>query len=474
MRYDEQSTTRRIFKEGPNSGQVTIGTTVYGVPANMAVEIKPENDGVTKVFSDRQLVQDYFSGKAGITASGFGFTGHFDASYSQVSTSDKSYHYSLVDAWNEAGFVKLREQGSDWFTSDFKDELNALPATFKGNEDEFFAFYDIYGTHFVHQVKLGGSIYYYVAVEKSFESNETKVQTHLELEYKGIFARTKAEADANWQKLGKQWSESRVVRLRTQGGNSSLDLLSPAFGDWKGEAFKAWSDSLANKPGQTGFNLRPISTVATAKRKKAMDEALAAYLSGGMVVKADRVATPQSPQRAFTSSATIIGPEGVVKMTPDLPVPVTRDVDVEGVQVVLFDPDTLKVIFNKAYYVNPENIPNVGKMWVDLHRDVSAVPQSKYLCAVSVFGLSPIFYPPNEVTGWLTSCGAKLTEWKKYIGATSSASGKMCYTLAGSKGARGGATEDFVFDLTHRVANLNATSLFFQHGRGLRAAKAAK
>ncbi len=161
-------------------------------------------------------------------------------------------------------------------------------------------------------------------------------------------------------------------------------------------------------------------------------------------------------------------------MQPELPFPPRREEDVEGVQVVLFEPDTLKVIFNNAYYANPENIPNVGKMWADLHRDISAVPQTKYLCAVSVFGLSPIFYPPNEVTGWLTSCGAKLTEWKKYIGATSFAGGKICYTFAGSKGSRSGEKEDFVFDPTRRINNLNATSLYFQHGKGLRAAKAAK
>src|SRR5258708_13475465 len=95
-RYDGESTTRRIFKEGANTGQVTIGTTVYGVPANVAVEIKPDTDGITSVFSDRQLVQDYFSAKAGITPSGFGFTAHFDAPYSHISPSHHSSHYSPV------------------------------------------------------------------------------------------------------------------------------------------------------------------------------------------------------------------------------------------------------------------------------------------------------------------------------------------------------------------------------------------
>jgi hypothetical protein len=466
--YDDKSTTQRIFNEGQrDASQITVGETVYAVPANVAVAIKAESDTTAKAFSTREQVQSYFSSKAGITVSAFGFEGQFEAAYSFTSSSDKSYSYGLVDGWTHAFTVKLKQQGREMFTDDFSIDLDSLPEKFsKESEEEYFAFFDAYGTHFVHQVTLGGSLYYYVAVQKTYESSEEEMRAKIDAEYKAVFAKTKVEAEAEWKKVGKQWTENRIVHLHTVGGDSSIEGLTPVFGDWKGDFLQKWNKSLSNRPGQTGFSLQPISKVAPLKKRKAMEDALRAYLRAGVIVKAERIVTPQDPRRKYTAYPTIDVPHGPVTPQPPLPYPARREDDVDGMQLVLLHPDTFEVIFSRAYYLNPSTIDNVRKMYADLLADVRGVEASDYYCALSVFGLSPIFYPPPEVAAWLGNCGAALARWKEYIGATSSASGAICYTFAGRRNMRHGQ-EDFRFDLNRSLRNLDSTTKHFLRGSGV-------
>jgi hypothetical protein len=160
--YDKSSTTSQVFRPGDlDTRQQKIGDTTYYLPENATFEPDRETDGTSKVFYTRQQVQEYFSVKAGVTGSGFGFKGHFDMSYSKVSNSDKSYYYAMLEAWNRAYTLKLRHQGKSWLEEDFVEEMNDLPKEFtKDTRDHFFAFFGKYGTHFVHQILMGGHFYY--------------------------------------------------------------------------------------------------------------------------------------------------------------------------------------------------------------------------------------------------------------------------------------------------------------------------
>jgi len=467
-RYHESSTTEQIFKEGtPDARTMTLGTTTYSVPQNIGTEPLKKSEGSSRVFSTRQQVQDHFSGKAGITGSGFGFKGHFDMSYSHLAKSDKSYYYALVEATEQSYNLKLKEQGESWLTPQFAGDLAKLPDSYTAaTQKKFFTFFSKYGTHYVHQVKLGGSLYYYVAIEKSTTLDESKVQTNLDLEYKGLFGKVKADASAAWEKVDKTWANSRTVSLSTQGGDNELDGLAPSYKEWKGEGFSKWSNSLINKPGLAGFNLRPISAlVSTTDENKsdAVKAALVDYLKGGLIVRADRDFNPQSANEQYIAYPTIEGPEGIVR--PPTPAPPKTDRDICGMQIVLFDPKTCKSISNKVYYGTVATVP---KMYADAVADIRRVPQSDYFTAVSIFGVSPVQYPSPELAGWLSECGANLTAWHKYIGATTIANGIVCYTLAGRKGGSLNAKEEFTIDPTREVKKVNSTSLLFIREQGLR------
>jgi len=464
-RYHESSTTEQIFKEGtPDARTMTLGTTTYAVPQNIATESIKKSDSMSRVFSTRQQVQDHFSGKAGITGSGFGFKGHFDMSYSSLVKTDKSYYYALVEATEQSYNLKLKQQGKTWLTDEFSADLARLPETYsESTQKKFFSFFSKYGTHYVHQVQLGGSLYYYVAIEKSTTTSESNIEANLNMEYKGLFGKVKTEASAAWEKVEKNYANSRVVRISTQGGDNELDGVAPGYKEWKGDSFSAWAKSLISKPGLAGFNLRPVSALADTDKSDAIKSALVDYLRGGLIVRADRDFNPQSASAQYIAYPTIEGPQGVVQ--PPTPAPPRVDRDICGLQIVLFDPKTTKPIFNRAYY---GTVATVMDLYPNALADIRRVPQSDYFTAVSIFGVSPVQYPSPEFAGWLQECGANLTAWHKYIGATGIANGIVCYTLAGRKGGSLNAKEEFTIDPTREVKKVNSTSLLFIREQGLR------
>ncbi len=468
--YSEDSTTQRIFKEGkPEDTTCKIGTKTYAVPENIGVEPKFETEGGSLVRSTRQEVQEHFAAKAKVSGSGFGFKGQVEAAYSFITKKTQSNYFGLVEATTHRYTLKLKEQRTTWFTGDFSADLALLPEKFKReNEDEWFAFFSTYGTHYVHQVKLGGNLYYYVSIDKSTSSDEQNAKAKLELEYNGVFAKTKGEAESSWEKLSKEWMSSREVRVATRGGENNLSGLIPSFGVWKGDDFIDWGKSLIEKPGLSSFNLSAMSTLVPLAKRTQAENALREYLRGGVVVRADRDATPQDGRRAFTAYPTIIGPEGNVEPPVPMPKPDRREYDVSGVQIVLLHPETFQVFFNKVHYVNPDfDIQKNNAMWDAVAADLAQVTARDFYCAVSVFGLSPIYFPPPKVASFLNDCGAQLTEWQKYIGATGQGKGAICYTFAGRKGTRIGSKEEFIIDPERNLRKNNSTSLYFLRGAGV-------
>jgi hypothetical protein len=464
-RYHESSTTSQIFKEGKiDARPMTIGTTVYNVPENIATESINRKDSQSHVFSSRQQVQDHFSSKADVKGSGFGFKGHFEASYSHVANTDKSYYYALVEAQDHSYNLKLKVQDDKWLAEGFRDALNALPDTYTPEtQADFFTLFGTYGTHYVHQVKLGGSLYYYVAIEKSTTLTTEKIQLNLELEYKGVFGKARTEAEANWDKVEKNWATSRIVRMQTAGGENDLDGIAPGYREWKGESFQKWANSLINKPGLAGFNLRPLSALARGAKAEAMKKAIVDYLKGGVIVRSNREFNNSAATPPFLTACSIEGPKGIVRPAPVPP----QDKEVAGLQVALFDVNSGNKIFDRYYW--DANIYNAPKLYDDLLKDVNRFDDegTDYFAALSIAGVSPVHFP-TKLADWIKSCGGRLSAWESYIGATGQGGGVACYAFAGKKGGSLHASEEFVVDPGRRIMKLGATSQLFMREQGLR------
>lgn len=473
--YDQSSTTSQLFNLGAlDSDTFALGSTIYTVPANVAVTPLKSREGESQVYSSREKVQDHFSLKAGITGTGFGFTGHIDSSYSKIRNSSKDYFYALVEESDEAFALKLKDSGKGMLNGDFKDEMALVPERYTlETQNAFFSFFRKFGTHYVDQVKMGGRLQYSVAIEKSFTSDETQLNINLDAEYKGAFASVKATSESEWKKVDKNWSQSRIVKVKAIGGNHAImDALVPTVGEWKGNFFAEWHASLEANPGAVGFNLRPISNVFQGAKSDEVGKALLAYINGGILVRAE-IATSRG-QHGVSGHPTIICAGSVIAAPEPMPAPPKPDDRMCGIQLALFESETHKPIFNRAYYA-VAGTAQVMELYRRMHNDVKMFNDKPYFCALSAFGMFSLLFPSPEVTAWLTSCGASLAQWKDLMGKTAAGSGFVCYSFVGRNGSSVGAAEDFKiipFDTT-KVINTASTARYFLYSGGLSAKQGA-
>lgn len=463
--YDLSSKKARVIRSSDKKVDTRkIGAETFDVPENVAFAPKVNRNGKSEIYSSRKQVEEHFKSKANVSGSGFGFTGQVDAAYSTAVTSDRSYYYGMVEAWDDSFTLSLAETDDDWLAAGFKKDAATMPDEFnEQNKKKFFALFAKYGTHYVKEVSLGGHLYYYVSIQKSDTMSETKARASMVAEYEGMFGEAKATAQASWQKVDQEYTNSRTVRISAQGGDTSiLEAVTPSPGTWKGEDYKKWIKTLGSEPGVSGFTLEPISSLFSLDKSDAVDAALGAYLNAGIIVTSNRNATPGGgPAKSYP---TIIVNGKLIK--PPAPK------DLPGVQVVLIEPDTHEILMNRDYYMPPV-AGGENRMYRDLARDLGAITAPKYRCAVAFFGLFTAYWPPPEVSGWLESNKAKLSSWKEYIGKTAAGANEFCYTFIGGTGM--GATEDFRIKTTSGVGgNVESTSKYFLYSKNVQLQAGAK
>jgi hypothetical protein len=294
----------------------------YEVPDNTSIIPDTSSGGWAQIFDTRQQFQNYFSGKAGVKASYGGFSAQFNIAYSSTFHTDTSYYYGLFDADFTGWGLAVADQSPSWVSSSFLNDpdVQNLPTSFTPeNQEQFFAVFRKFGTHFVGQVTLGGSLYYYLAVEKSYTQNETQVEANVSLEYKAVFVSSKATASAEWQTLGQTWADSRIVTVSATGGDASvLSALDPGYGDSDVDIFNAWSSAVIQNPAAVGYQLRPLNLLFSGDTAAAVQAALQVYTNGAVIASGNCDYTPgRGPAGGdFTTSSSI-----TVNGTATLPSP---------------------------------------------------------------------------------------------------------------------------------------------------------
>lgn len=480
--YSTSSITSKLFvHHNQDASEFTYPPTgiSYQVPDNTAVVEYTHTTGGTQVFTTRQQFQNYFSTRAGVNASYGAFSGQFNMAYSQTFNTDKSYYYGLSESDYTAWQLILEDQSSSWLSPEFTDDptVQNLPAEFTPeNQADFFAMFRKFGTHFISKVIAGGSMDYFVAVEKSFSSSEYTVEADVSLEYKAVFYSAKAEAEAEWQQLGQTWAESRIVKVDASGGDTSvLNALSPGYGDSESDVFNSWSQSVMQNPAVVNFELRPLSVLFSGSRMEAVNQALEAYTNGALlgIARADYTPGHGPDGGDFTTSSSILMCGSVVRPNPPVnpPSPTVwhpsngQDivVPVSGFQIALFDPDTLEVIMSHIYYLDNESLECEQRIYPEMMRDIAGVSQDNYICTVTAFAVDLMNYPSEDFATWLASCGASLSGWRKYIGFTGSP-GMVSYVCIGKRGLMpGNAVESFAMttdwaDSPWTVGNIDASA----------------
>jgi hypothetical protein len=458
--YDLSSITQQIFKHGNmQASTFTYAPTniTYWVPDNASVIPNTTTSGSAQVFSTRQQFQSYFAAKASISGSYGAFSAQFDAAYSQTFSTEESFYYGLYEADYTGWTLALADQSSSWLSPGFTEDpdVKALPSTFSAeNQEMFFKVFRKFGTHFVAQLTVGGSFDYYVAVETAYSSNEAQVETNLSLEYDALFVSGSAESSAEWNQLGKTWTDSRVAKVDAVGGDTSvLDTLQLSFGASYADVFGSWTSGVMKNPAVISFQLRPLGVLFSGAVADAVAQALLVYLNGAIVATANSDYTPGSGPGGgnFTTSSTIIANGQLIQPIPPVwppqphvwPPPSQIVSPLGGYQVAVLESDTLNPILSYTYYQDSSSLSAEKTVYDDIMKDVAEITHKGYYVVVAGFAVDLMNYPTVAFSQWLASCGAQMTGWRQYIGFTGSP-GQASYVLIGRQGLLpGNAVESF-------------------------------
>ena len=282
--FDADSPSANLFDlTGSGREWVTDAGVIYELPKNTNVIGTYESIGQSNCFSSRREVEEHFSQKTGLSVGYMGFKAKVDALYSKATHSDTAYSYALYEMFRGLWKLELKDYSpqaiSDRVRTD--PDYSQIPTTFSPeNRDKFFSFFDKYGTHFICEVDMGGLLYYALKVMKAFTSDKRKIEMNVELEFKATFLSTEASSHTEWEKLSKNWVESRTTNILAEGGNSDvMMLLIPEYEKNYSDLYKEWLSSISQLPHIIEYKMRPISQIFPLEKRMAVEQAINSYLN---------------------------------------------------------------------------------------------------------------------------------------------------------------------------------------------------
>ena len=339
--YSFDSAIKLLFDLGKPSTWTAPSGKKYDLPANVPTPGGSSSSARASYFASASDFVSYFQGSASVSGSVCGFSATFSSAYSTSQQDSSSNSWALVDAdvisWhvgiNYSPTIVLDEIKND-------PDWKALPQTFDPHNREntlaFFRFFQKFGTHFISNVAVGGSLYYYFSVSRDANYSAEQIEASASAEYHGLICSAQAEAQANWGHCAQGWTENRQSNAVTVPATSGLvDWVNPMNGsyDQGGLGFGKWKQEVTDYPSRCKFSLTPIWALFSGSQWLALQEAFAAYGSNRISVEAYR-----------TGVATILVNDDA--LIPDGGYPVEGT---QGWQLVVLDRKNLQVKLNKFY-----------------------------------------------------------------------------------------------------------------------------
>ncbi|MBA0885558.1 MAC/perforin domain-containing protein [Flavobacterium undicola] len=278
--------TARIVNINESEGSPVIeGGVSYLLPANVNLVDDSKFSIEFNTFSSRNEFSKHMAAETQIEASGWGFTGEFDAAYSSLTEGESVSIYGLVESNVKLWTLSVESLQSLSLDSTFKAELDALPQTFTpATQQAFFNFFNKYGTHVVTTSIVGGRLHYVTAVSSASQFDKETAKVNMSFEYDSVFVDTSGSASADWENIAKSWFSSRKAELMVIGGDPTIlakalppdDPNTPVNYQ---SLVADWTTSVKTTPSVTGLQLQPISHVAPAAAGNLLDQALEKYLN---------------------------------------------------------------------------------------------------------------------------------------------------------------------------------------------------
>ncbi|MCX6178749.1 MAG: MAC/perforin domain-containing protein [Chlorobiales bacterium] len=383
-RYDASSKKSPLFNIQYDPSKQWQG---FLLPQNASFDSSSSHYGTSYSFNSRSEVEQHFATKVGITGKYNMFNGEFSASYSQTVKQDQEYQYGLMEAFSQFWSLDLKDRSAgalaDWVTND--PDFKNLPTQYTAeNRYLFFRFFDKYGTYFVTGVNVGARLFYTCSVLKNHQYSEQEVKTKIKAEYNAVFIKVGAEAEAEWKKIGQQWSDARSVSVNALGGNNSILIaLAPGFPDNFSTYYKSWLDSCQAMPSTIDFRLASMDTLFSGNKAQAVKSAMDAY------TKARIYAESKTGTCVIYFNGQPILPAG--------------SGEVVGMQLAVLDRQSLDVVFSKSYNAS---FYNTNQMYLNALSDIKHLRNSKHIFAFCTWSMLGICLPPKDFYDFLVDCGA--------------------------------------------------------------------
>jgi hypothetical protein len=434
--YDPSSLMSQAFTQtfAKNNTYTYPDTQIaYKVPDNANVIPYSPETGRTQVFQSQYEMQEYLSVAADIEASYGAFSGQVQASYSAALEEWGSIFYGLTDAWVGTWMVVLADVSQTALDPKFAQVLNNLPAACdRSTLDTFFAFFQQYGTHFVHSVGVGGYFFYYQGIENSGSKSLQQVQVDATLEYNAVYVDASVKSQTDWSKLGEQWVSNRIVSISALGGTAkTLDDVTPVFGTNEAASFTNWVNSIAGNPSPVQYILHGWDELLStgSPQQTALKQALETYMNYSIYVNA------VYNGYAGRSQVTVAGNDVV----PAESWPANPTSTAQGIEIVLIDniPE-LPVTYSAVYYHDADRTDPQGffdRIIQDLEN--YADPDEQW-CSISIFNFPWGIPPDARLLAWLQKFGISGEKWRQNYYNCADGQASFNYIAVGLVGRRTG------------------------------------
>lgn len=270
----------QLFEMTPGSETVQINGETYEVPKSLSYELDGSAQANSFQANTYREYKSAFDAKTKISGKYLQFSGSVEASFKEEKETLNSSSFGLLQVSINRYWLKIKNQGEMNLSSALLNDpdYQNVPRSFsKENAYLFYRFFNKFGTGYVSEVVMGGSLDYNIRVKSDYSFDSQAVSTKVTAEYNGVF-KVGGEASADWKVASKQWFSETSRKVHATGGNTAIvAAVSPEWGISENDSYESWLKSVENSPVVLMVGHTSIAEIFSGDQRKAVQTALAAF-----------------------------------------------------------------------------------------------------------------------------------------------------------------------------------------------------
>ena len=401
----------------------------------------------------RSELQDKFAADMGVEGSYGAFSGKMSAAYSQKFASSSEYSYSYRNFYAQLATLSLNNS-KDYLKDSFTKRIKELPSTVEANNiQQFFNFFNDYGIYYVNRITLGGSLEYYVSIEKSKMLSETEISACLEAEYNAVVASGKVEASMEASAMFKKFKEGSHISATVHGGDPSkigeFSKLATTPSEASVQAYSDWLGSIKEDPAIVDFELEGIWKLC-GEKERTVHEAFVNF--GHMNHPKITIKTASYGSVKNKSGAPKVRRFPLIYLNGLQIVPTNELTGPSGFQLVILDNNQINIskeniLLNKFYSFKAGAYGDWQKTYEDMYDQMSSdlnekdLKGHKNIVIITSYNIDRNMFPTPEIVRFLRESGAdvSLQKWEDSCNPGSQMNlinnfRPVCYSLVGISG----------------------------------------